>query len=125
MPMLEPEEFKLVLEADNKGMDFVEQQIKKRGISNYKYLKLDSPIAERKRAFLEMYQVLTGFDETNPNAVWHHRVDVYGPACPNCQRPLRTEKARYCVSCGFGKEDLVNDLRPLTERKPELFKNKV
>jgi hypothetical protein len=121
IPMLETDEFKLVLEANSKGMKFVEQQIRQRGIKDYKFLKLNSPVAEHKRAFPEMYQILTGFDETNPNAVWHHQVDLYGPPCPRCHKPLRTNKARHCVNCGFGKEDLVDDLRPLIERKPELF----
>ncbi len=119
--MLEKEEFKLVLEADQKGLGFVEQQLQEKGLQNYTLLKLDSPVAERKRAFLEMYRILTGYEETNPNAVWHHIVDVYGPPCPNCKKPIRTSKARYCVSCGFGQEDFVSDPRPLLERRPELF----
>jgi predicted amidophosphoribosyltransferase len=70
---------------------------------------------------LEMYRLLTGFIETNPNAVWHHEVDQYGPPCPNCHKPLRTSEARFCAACGFGQEAVKTDSLPLTQYHPELF----
>jgi hypothetical protein len=51
---------------------------------------------------LEMYERLTGMNETNVNAILHHRVSLYGPPCPACQKPLRTPKARMCAACGWG-----------------------
>ena len=49
---------------------------------------------------LEEYNRITGFGETNPNAVWHHRISLYGPACSMCGKPLRTPAARFCAACG-------------------------
>lgn len=50
---------------------------------------------------LDRYREITGFDETNINAVHHHRLSLYGDPCPACGKPFRTPQARYCASCGF------------------------
>lgn len=49
---------------------------------------------------LELYAQLTGFTETNPNVLFHHRLSLYGPSCADCSKPLRTPLARRCVCCG-------------------------
>ena len=49
---------------------------------------------------LEKYFQLTGFRETNVNALWHHRVVNFGPACRVCGKPLRTPRAKMCAECG-------------------------
>jgi len=54
---------------------------------------------ERFAAILAEYQRITGFRETNPNAVWHHRLSIYGPPCRVCGKPLRTPQAKVCGSC--------------------------
>jgi len=46
------------------------------------------------------YERITGFHEENPNAIWHHRVALYGPPCAYCGKPLRTPEARHCAVCG-------------------------
>jgi hypothetical protein len=48
---------------------------------------------------LANYERLTGFKETNPNALFHHRISVYGPPCTHCGKPLRTPDARVCAMC--------------------------
>jgi hypothetical protein len=30
-------------------------------------------------AFLAEYNSIVGFNETNPNAIWHHRLSLFGP----------------------------------------------
>ncbi len=43
---------------------------------------------------------LTGFVETNVDAIWHHRRSLWGPPCAHCGQLLRTSKSRRCFSCG-------------------------
>jgi hypothetical protein len=49
---------------------------------------------------LDRYFEITGFRETNPNALWHHRLSLYGAPCAACGKPLRTPKAKLCAECG-------------------------
>ena len=51
------------------------------------------------RQALAAYEQITGFKETNPNALFHHRLSIYGPPCHACGKPLRTPQARYCAMC--------------------------
>lgn len=57
----------------------------------------------RKRVYdpgiFQRYFELTGFRETNINAIWHHRASAFGPPCHSCGKPLRTPKARFCAEC--------------------------
>ena len=52
---------------------------------------------------LDRYFELTGFRETNPNALWHHRLSQLGPSCRACGKPLRTARAKFCAECGTPK----------------------
>jgi hypothetical protein len=49
--------------------------------------------------FLSEYARITGFRETNPNAIYHHVLSMYGPPCTYCGRPLRTPRATICGAC--------------------------
>lgn len=40
-------------------------------------------------AVVQGYERITGFRESNPNAIYHHCIALYGPACRYCGRPLR------------------------------------
>lgn len=53
------------------------------------------------RAALDAYESLTGFKETNANALFHHRLSLLGPPCVSCGKPLRTPQARFCAACSF------------------------
>src|SRR5262245_56787037 len=55
---------------------------------------------ERFDLALDCYHRLTGVRETNPNALWHHRISQYGLPCRHCGKPLRTIKAARCIACG-------------------------
>lgn len=57
-------------------------------------------LATRFRPMLDEYEKITGFRETNPNAVWHHCISQYGPPCANCGHILRTPVASKCFECG-------------------------
>ncbi len=52
------------------------------------------------QSMLATYVRITGYVETNPAAVWHHRLALYGPPCSSCGKPLRTPKAKLCAACG-------------------------
>ena len=56
--------------------------------------------AHDEKRILRRYFELTGFAETNSNAVWHHVADQYGAPCSACGKPLRTPRARMCAACG-------------------------
>ena len=79
VPMLDDEEFRRVLMAQVPG----------------------ETSAERFAPFLQEYERITGFHETNQNAVYHHHLSLYGAPCSSCGKPLRTPRARFCAACGF------------------------
>ena len=54
-------------------------------------------------ALMTGYEELTGFKEKNPNAIFHHIITSHGPPCKKCGRPLRSQRASFCASCGEGR----------------------
>jgi DNA-directed RNA polymerase subunit RPC12/RpoP len=55
---------------------------------------------ERFKELLDFYNDLTGFGETEPNAIMHHSLGRIGPDCEKCGKPYRTPKAKLCAACG-------------------------
>lgn len=53
---------------------------------------------------LDRYFEMTGYRETNVNALWHHRASAFGPPCHACGKPLRTSRASFCAECGEPRE---------------------
>src|SRR5579859_3901675 len=46
------------------------------------------------------YARMTGMANCHHNAIMHHRIAIYGPACAHCGKPLRTPRASFCAACG-------------------------
>ncbi len=65
-------------------------------------LKEARPLAYR--AAFDEYERITGFRETNIDALWHHQASLYGPPCNSCGKPLRTPHANQCVECGADRD---------------------
>jgi hypothetical protein len=59
----------------------------------------DTDDPDRDQKALDFYVSITGFQETNLNAVAHHHIAIYGPPCPKCGRRLRTPRAKFCADC--------------------------
>jgi hypothetical protein len=64
------------------------------------FKKSGRPLKDRFKPLLEYYESVTGFKETVPNAIMHHRISEHGPPCENCGKPYRTPKASFCAACG-------------------------
>ena len=54
----------------------------------------------RFKPLLDYYKSVTGEEETEPNAIMHHRIAQYGPLCEKCGKPYRTPRASFCAACG-------------------------
>ncbi|NUO74784.1 MAG: hypothetical protein HOQ32_02100 [Lysobacter sp.] len=95
VPMLEDKEWELINPLLRDSISDVQRYRREHGVS----------LAEAKdqmfgRGALDKYLELTGFSETNVNALWHHHASLYGPPCAACGKPLRTPKASFCAACG-------------------------
>jgi hypothetical protein len=100
MPMLDEAEYTVALGLYRDGIRATQEFRKKWQVP----LK-DAKVEERFQPLLAWYEKLTGFKETNENAVMHHRLSLYGPPCARCGKPLRTPKAKLCGACMLPAED--------------------
>lgn len=82
IPMLDKEEFAIATKLYSKAFSVA------KGNFQYKFKEL-----------LDYYNNLTGFEETEPNAIMHHAIELLGPDCENCGKPYRTPEAKMCVFC--------------------------
>jgi len=95
IPMLDEEEWAEVEALLSNAIEQIKRYREEHGVS----------LAEARRdgygkEALERYFKITGFRETNPEALWHHRLSLYGPPCGACGKPLRTPQAKLCAACG-------------------------
>jgi len=94
VPILEEDEWAEVLPRRQEGI---------RRIKEYRATH-DATLERAKEIYgggaLDRYFEITGFRETNVNALWHHRVGLFGPPCEACGKPLRTPRAKLCAACG-------------------------
>jgi hypothetical protein len=94
MPMLDEVEYLEVFRLYGEGMGATKEFRQKWR------LPLEGMESEiRFKPLLDRYEQMTGMRETNPNAVMHHRLSLYGPPCQRCGKPLRSPKAKICGSC--------------------------
>jgi len=99
MPMLDEQEWEAVQTAHRTARENVKEY--RRATGTPLPSVPDSVRAAYYEPVLAEYEALTGFRETNPNAIWHHRIALYGPPCGECGKPLRTDKAKLCAACGW------------------------
>lgn len=60
----------------------------------------DRDYSSRFKPLLDYYTQVTGWGETHPNIIMHHRIAQYGPPCEVCGKPYRTPLASFCAACG-------------------------
>jgi hypothetical protein len=95
VPFLDESEWAQVEPLLRKSVQAVKQYREQTGASVSEALG-----QHRATAALAKFADLTGYFETDANAIWHHRLSLYGGSCPQCGELLRTPRARYCVGCG-------------------------
>jgi hypothetical protein len=100
IPMLEEDEWRIVWEQLHNATLAIKADRSETGAT-----LAETSIRSIFQPALEAYERITGFRETNHNALYHHRVALYGPPCRNCGRPLRIPDARLCGSCMAPRED--------------------
>jgi hypothetical protein len=62
-------------------------------------------IKQQDKPVLDAYRRITGHNHTtHPSDLMHHRIAKYGPICVECEKPLRTPKAKYCAACGADRQ---------------------
>ena len=96
MPMLDETEFEVVSKLLSEGIVATKEYRERFGLS-----LAELNLKERFVPALDAYFRITGFRESNPSALWHHRLSLYGPPCPGCGRPFRTPRAQLCAACGW------------------------
>jgi hypothetical protein len=95
VPMLDEREWDDVLPHLRQGIHDIREYRQAHGAS-----LLEAKMHVYGDGALQRYFGITGFQETNINALWHHRLSLYGPACSCCGKLLRTPRAKFCAACG-------------------------
>lgn len=95
VPMLDEAEYTIVADLSGQAIRAT-QEYRQR----YQLPLKDCPIDLLFRPVRDAYRELTGMDESNHNAIMHHRTALYGPPCAVCGKPLRTPQAQMCAACG-------------------------
>lgn len=95
LPFLTPEEWSEVRPLLMLDIERIKAYRSHAGVS------LPEALSTLQHRACQRYFELTGFKETNPNALWHHHLDLYGRECPACSHLLRTPQAAFCANCGW------------------------
>ena len=95
LPMLDEQEWAVIAPALTQSILDIQQIRKDQGIG------LNEALQQPYGTWaLRLYHDLTGFHETDPAVIWHHRLSLYGSPCQACGKPLRTPQAKSCAACG-------------------------
>lgn len=94
MPMFEEQEFVEIAALHRLGTQSVKDHRAKIGEPLNQV-----PVAIHFGVMLKRYEEITGCKETNPNAVLHYCLSLYGPPCKRCGKLLRSPNAKICGSC--------------------------
>ena len=95
LPMLDESEWDTVLPRLARGIREMREYRQTNGVG-----ALDAKMRIYGDGALQRYFELTGVRESNINALWHHRLSLYGPPCSSCGKLLRTPRAKFCAACG-------------------------
>ena len=93
--MLNEHEWEEVVPHLRKGLEEIKRHRAAHGVS-----LTEAKNAVYGKGALQRYFEITSFRETNVNALWHHRLSLFGPPCSACGKPLRTPRAKMCAECG-------------------------
>ena len=90
VPMLDDDEFEKAQLLYSEGLKNIKGNLNKR--------------QKQFKNLLEFYFELTGYHESEPNAIMHHQISQYGPPCEDCGKPYRTPNAKFCAACGHKRD---------------------
>jgi hypothetical protein len=93
--MLDEEEWRTIQPLLGRAIEDIKRYREQHGVSLAEAQKSGHGVSA-----LAKYRELTGFAETNVNALWHHRESLYGDPCKRCAKPLRTPNAKHRAECG-------------------------
>ena len=97
VPMLDEVEYAEIYKIYDECFNIVKMP---RRVNCASLAREESRFPNRFKPVCKAYEQMTGFVETNHNAIMHHRISIYGEACENCGKPLRTPRASFCAACG-------------------------
>ncbi|WP_225308616.1 hypothetical protein [Hypericibacter terrae] len=95
VPMLDEQEWEEVSTLLQKGLENAKEY---RRLQDAPLHQVPKPIFDA--GALDRYFEITGFRETDIDALRHHRLVLFGPPCAACGKPLRTSQAKLCTECG-------------------------
>ncbi len=96
VPMLEPQEWERVSPLLSEAT----QQVKRYREAHGASIEEARCATNFGHEALGLYHEITGYKETNADALWHHQLNQFGPPCASCGKPLRTPHAKLCAECG-------------------------
>ncbi len=94
VPMLTEEEWEEVEPLLRKDIEHIKAYRTETGV------ELREALDTLRHEACERYFEITGFKETNPNALWHHRLSIHGSECTQCGHLFRSPEASFCANCG-------------------------